>query len=103
MGDWVPIFALLTAMVAVAVAVFTKSPLASASLVASLRKTIADLRDEIAAQNTKIMTLEARLASSEKENRRLRERVDALLEDSDYWRKKYQEEDRKRSRGDGSH
>ena len=100
MGDWVPIFALLTAMVAVAVAVFTKSPLASASLVASLRKTIADLRDEIAAQNTKIMTLEARLASSEKENRRLRERVDALLEDSDYWRKKYQEEDRKRSRGD---
>jgi hypothetical protein len=90
--DWVPFAAWGTALLALIVTVLGKSPLVPSSRVRTLRQTIAD-------QDTKIDRMTAAFDRLTAENSRLNSRVDELLGECDYWRRKYQESDRLRERG----
>lgn len=87
MGDWVPFGSLIVAVVAVIIAAFSRLPVVSRSREATLQDTISELRGEVLDMRSEIGLLRG-------ENDRLRARVNALLEDNEYWRTKYQQLDR---------
>jgi predicted RNase H-like nuclease (RuvC/YqgF family) len=95
--DWVPFAAWGTAFVALIFTVLAKAPVVPAGRVATLRHTIADQGAQIANQGAQITRLTDAVDRLTAENHRLHLRIEELLGECDYWRRKYQEADRLRS------
>jgi predicted RNase H-like nuclease (RuvC/YqgF family) len=99
--DWVPLASLFGLIIGILITVLHRAPIVPASRVSTLRQTIADQGDQIANQGDQITRLTQAFDRLTIENERLRGRVEELLEEADYWRRKYQEADRHRSRPTG--
>ena len=93
MGDWVPIAALITAVLAFLAAILSKAPIVSSARLADLRKDNDRLQKELSGVREELMGVRAELGASRAEIVRLRERITTMLEDNDYYRRKLQERD----------
>ena len=92
--DWVPFASLLGMIIGILITVLKSAPIVPAGRVATLRQTIADQGMMLSNQGAEILRLTQAFDRQTVEITKLKDRIDFLLGDNEYWRNKARDADR---------